>query len=119
MNKEDNCEAYESFLEKLEEVHIKIDSEDLRDFTELKKCKWCGKPFKKKHNRQMYCCKECAKEAEKEKALKRWLKWFYKHKKEMYQTALLGTSSLGQHREEDFNKEYKAIRKELKRLKLK
>lgn len=34
--KEDNCSAYNGFLGKLNEIHSKVDSGDLSDFTELK-----------------------------------------------------------------------------------
>ena len=27
----------------------------------LKRCKYCGKLFKKQHNREMYCCDDCRK----------------------------------------------------------
>lgn len=82
------------------------------------KCEWCGNPFHKTHNRQMYCSKECATNAKKEQDRHHWLKWFYKNKDHLYETQL-GTRSLGPHREEDFEEEYKIIQKELKRLGLK
>ena len=80
-----------------------------------KKCEWCGTLFKKTHNRQIYCSKECAKEAERENTRNRKLKWWYRNKDRLYKTEL-GTRSLGPHREEDFEKEYETIQKELKRL---
>lgn len=79
------------------------------------KCAWCGNLFKKTHNRQIYCSKQCAQEAEREKAQHRWLKWFYKHRQERYETEL-GTGSLGPHRIKDFDEESEKIRKEMKRL---
>ena len=82
------------------------------------KCAWCGNPFHKTHNRQMYCSKECATNAKREQDRHHWLKWFYKNKDHLYETQL-GTRSLGPHREEDFEEEYKIIQKELKRLGLK
>ena len=86
--------------------------------TKKHKCEWCGNPFHKTHNRQMYCSKECATNAKKEQDRRHWLKWFYKNKDHLYETQL-GTRSLGPHREEDFEEEYKIIQKELKRLGLK
>ena len=86
--------------------------------TKKHKCGWCGNPFHKTHNRQMYCSKECATNAKKEQDRHHWLKWFYKNKDHLYETQL-GTRSLGPHREEDFEEEYKIIQKELKRLGLK
>ena len=66
----------------------------------------------------MYCSKECATNAKKEQDRHHWLKWFYKNKDHLYETQL-GTRSLGPHREENFEEEYKIIQKELKRLGLK
>ena len=88
-------------------------------------CKWCGKPFLKKHNKEMYCCDECREQARLDQAAK------YQRKRrklikngvlvsnEYNNKAFLGTQYLSQHRQETDEEEHKAILKEMKRLKLK
>ena len=80
-----------------------------------RKCKWCGKPFTKTHNRQVYCTKECAKEAKKQQDTKHRLRWVHKNKQRLYQTQL-GTRSIGQHKNQDDKKEAEIVEKELQRL---
>jgi hypothetical protein len=58
------------------------------------KCAYCGKPFKKTHNRQKYCTPECSKEAKRRQDRQAWTRWFHKNKKTLYQTQL-GTRTIG------------------------
>ena len=58
------------------------------------KCAYCGKLFKKKHNRQKYCCKECSKNAHQEQKNQYWKRWFYKNKGKLY-AKQLGTRTIG------------------------
>lgn len=88
-------------------------------------CKYCGKPFLKKHNKEMYCSDECRKMARLDQAAK------YQRKRrlmikngdlvsnEYNNRTFLGTQYLSQHRKDDDDEEYEAILKEMKRLKLK
>ncbi|MDO5827279.1 MAG: hypothetical protein Q4Q19_03355 [Methanobrevibacter sp.] len=84
------------------------------------KCKWCGKPFTKQHNRQEYCSEECAHHARLEQKAKYTQKYRLKYtsrKSDSYWG--MGSGSLGCHMKDDFEDEQRAIHKELKRLKLK
>ena len=83
------------------------------------KCKWCGKPFEKQHNRQEYCSEECFKHARLEQ------KAIYQRKRRKLinkglivssENEHLGTGYLSEHRWEDEEKEYESIQKELKRI---
>ncbi|MDO5820928.1 MAG: hypothetical protein Q4Q32_03820 [Methanobrevibacter sp.] len=83
------------------------------------KCKWCGKPFTKQHNRQEYCSDECFNYARLEQ------KAIYQRKRRKLinnnelvsnESRHLGTGYLSQHRHEDFEKEHASIQKELKRI---
>ena len=87
----------------------------------LKKCNWCGSEFIKKHNRQMYCSDYCQKHSRAEKNRSYFRKYYHKNKKIMAdkQKCGLGSGYLSMHRNKDFNQEFIAIRKEMKRLKIK
>ena len=83
------------------------------------KCKWCGKPFTKQHNRQEYCSDECFQYARQEQ------KAIYQRKRRKQinagvlcsnESTHIGTGYLSQHRHEDFEKEHASIQKELKRI---
>lgn len=86
--------------------------------TKKHKCEWCGNPFHKTHNRQMYCSKECATNAKKEQDRYHALKYYYKNKEDL-NTTKLGTTNMGEHRKKDFEEEYDRIQSELKYLGLK
>ena len=84
------------------------------------KCKWCGKPFKKTHNRQEYCSEECFRYARLEQ------KAIYQRKRRKLinngvlisnESQYIGTGFLSEHCQDDFDKEYESIQKELKRIK--
>lgn len=86
----------------------------------IMKCKFCGKEFKKIHNRQMYCSEYCRKEADKEATRNRVHRWYHKNKYKLNEKRRfgLGSGTLGAHRYNDFNKEEQTIQKEMSRLKL-
>ena len=77
-------------------------------------CKWCGKKFFKKHNRETYCSSKCKKYAHQEqKAI-----FANKYRRKYHKKECLGTSGLSKHRRQDYNQEYQAIQNEKKRLKI-
>ena len=83
------------------------------------KCKWCGKPFKKTHNRQEYCSKECFRFARLEqKAIYQRKRRKLINKGELIsnESQHIGTGFLSEHCHEDFDEEYESIQKELKRI---
>ena len=80
-----------------------------------RKCAYCGKPFKKTHNRQVYCSPECRSKGDQEKANRRWRKWYHKNKKTLYQKQL-GTRTIGPHRHPENDREAEIITNEKDRL---
>ena len=82
------------------------------------KCKWCGKPYTKTHNRQTYCSDKCRKEAKKEQNRNNFHKWYHKNKNrpQIKQRNQLGTRPLGQHRHPNTQKEQETIQKEIQRI---
>lgn len=79
-----------------------------------RRCKWCGKIFFKKHNRETYCSSKCKKYARLEqKAI-----FANKYRRQYPKKECLGTSGLGKHRRQDYHQEYQAIQNEKKRLKI-
>lgn len=88
--------------------------------TEIFVCPWCGCLTPKFHGNQKYChpdIKNCRAEARKE--TKR--KTYQKHREKYYAKYVedtIGQSRLGSHRSKDYEKEYKMIQKEKRRLKL-
>ena len=85
------------------------------------KCKYCGKPFYKQHNKTCYCSDECRTLALKEQKAE-----YQRKRRKLINKGVLvsnekeyiGTQFLSQHRQEDFEDEYESIQKEMKRLKL-
>ena len=94
--------------------------------TKKKKCKYCGKLFVKKHNREVYCSKECRNYALKEQKARYQAKRRLKIKrKELvlneYQISGMGsygTSCTG-HMKSNFEEEYRSVQREMQRLGLK
>lgn len=87
----------------------------------IKECLWCGRSFivprQRKYNAVKYCClihKEYAYLEQHNKAQRRYMKK-YKDLFKQGDRYSLGEKGLGQHREQDFLKEYKLIQKEKKR----
>jgi len=91
--------------------------------TTIKYCNWCGDPFEVKSPNQKYCSplnKSCSKEAKRESWRKAAGKYRKKYKNvlQISQVYKMGTGFLGSKAHDDFDKEYAAIVKERKRLKL-
>ena len=90
------------------------------------KCKYCGKPFTKRHNREMYCSDNCRKNALREQKARYQAKRRLKIKQKIiivdeykkYGLGSYGTSANG-HRKDTFSQEHTAIQNEMKRLGLK
>ena len=78
-------------------------------------CKWCGTLFKKRHNRQVYCSKTCADQAKALQDTHHKLRWWYKNKDRINLTRI-GTNTISEHRQTDFNKEQEVVENELRRL---
>jgi len=91
--------------------------------TAIKYCNWCGDPFEVKSPNQKYCSpskKNCSKEAKREswrKAAGKYRKR-YKNVLNVSQVYKIGTGFLSSKPHDDFDKEYAALVKERKRLKL-
>lgn len=93
------------------------------EVTKIKYCNWCGDPFEVKSPNQKYCSpnfRGCGQEAKRESWRKAAHKYREKYKNvlQISQVYKLGSGWLGSTAENDFNKEYRAIQKEKKRLKL-
>ena len=90
------------------------------------KCKYCGKPFTKTHNRQVYCSDSCRLNARREQKARYQAKRRLRIKQKIlvvdeykkYGLGSYGTSENG-HRKNKFSQEYIAIQKEMKRIGLK
>ncbi len=91
--------------------------------TLIKYCNWCGAPFEVKSPNQKYCSpskKNCSKEAKREswrKAARKYRKQ-YKNVLQISQVYKTGTGLLSSTPHDDYDKEYAALLKERKRLKL-
>ena len=102
-----------------------------------KKCKWCGKPFTPKHNRQVYgvdgehkftitrngkqetttCKQEARREQKRLNELQRYHQQDKDHRIYYPNNDLLGTTNPStQHKKSTFKEEYQSIQKELLRL---
>jgi len=86
------------------------------------KCAWCGKTFIRHYKTVKYCSDECRAHALREQ------KAIYQRKRRKSindgvlcsnESQYIGTGFLSQNRRESFDDEYMAVRKELKRLKIK
>ena len=78
------------------------------------KCKWCGKPFTKTHNRQMYCSNYCRKQARREQQAGYSRTYRKKYKGMLPDSTLygLGSGRLGSHTCHNWRKEDKKIQNE-------
>ena len=79
------------------------------------KCKWCGKPFQKQHNRQTYCSKECRKEARREQNRNHQLRHYHKYKKKIHQKRK-GTATIGPTPNPDMEREQQIVENEIRRI---
>lgn len=87
----------------------------------ITRCKYCGKQFIKTNNRQTYCTPECKTKAKQDQTAKSQRKR-RKQIRDGYlisnENEYIGTGYLSIHRQENFQDEYKAIHKEMTRLRL-
>lgn len=85
------------------------------------KCKWCGKLFIKKHNREMYCSDKHRKYARQEQYRTNSMNYYQKFKNILNEKQKhgLGSGLLSKYRHDSFDDEKIAIENELKRLKIK
>jgi len=92
----------------------------IQNMTRTRKCKWCGRTFRvpktREYNAVKYCCVKCSYYAYLEKHNEAQTEYMKRYK-ELLKRERLGNSGLGQHREEDFEKELEKVRKELNRIK--
>jgi len=79
------------------------------------KCKWCGKPYTKKHNRQTYCSEHCRNEADKEHNRNRQLRYYKKHRK-IILSKRKGTATIGPKPNPNTQREHEIIRNEIERI---
>lgn len=83
-------------------------------------CEWCGKSFTKNHNREMYCCDTCRREArhehERERSRRYYKRWKITIRKRCPHGAKLGTGSLSANRNHDMDREGELVKNEIKRL---
>lgn len=90
----------------------------------MAKCKWCGKLFEKKTNRQICCTRECQENRNRELTAKRGMKHYYRHKvgnvskKAITSLGSKGTSCTTKPKE-TFEEEHKSLVNEAKRIGLK
>lgn len=91
----------------------------------VRECEYCGEKFAiyvdKKGRPPKYCSDKCREYANLEQSRVRWNRWYHKHKHELSEKQRwhLGSGTLGQHRNKDFNQEHKTITKEMARLRIK
>lgn len=84
-------------------------------------CKYCGKPFLKKHNKEMYCSDECRIKAHQDQDAE-----YRRRRRKLINDGVIisnenkyvGTGFLSHRKQKTEEDEIAAIRKEMKRLKL-
>lgn len=95
----------------------------IQNMTRIKTCKWCGRTFRvpktREYNATKYCCIKCSYYAYLEKHLEAQNNYTKKYDILKNDNNRLGSKGIGPHREEDFEKEYEIIRKELRKRGLK
>lgn len=79
------------------------------------RCAYCGKPFKKHHNRQVYCSDECRTNARKEKRRIYDSNYYYRVRKQRNKT-LIGTRTIGPHKHPRTEREQQIVTNEKQRL---
>ena len=85
------------------------------------KCKYCGKPFFKTANKTCYCsdrCRSLALKEQKAKYQRKRRKRIRNGEIASNESKYVGTGFLSHHKQEDDDKEHQAIRKEMKRLRI-
>lgn len=78
-------------------------------------CKWCGKTYRKKHNRQVYCSPHCSQQG------RRYLKtiWQRTYRKKYGIPLTVGTGGLGKTPRPTHEEELQTVEKELRKHGLK
>jgi hypothetical protein len=101
---------------KIEENDIIFEIKGSHVTFKKKKCEWCGKPFTPQSSNNKYCSENCKKYARLEKVSHNMAEYRKRYDGVQLSSDLknLGTGGLGGHRVDDFEEEYKKIRKELK-----
>ncbi|WP_323736218.1 hypothetical protein PXD04_10105 [Methanosphaera sp. ISO3-F5] len=88
----------------------------IQNMTREKTCKWCGRTFRvpmtREYNATKYCCVKCSYFAQ----LEQKYEWIREYRKKYGTQFSIGTSNFKEKRFKDFEREMKAIRKEMKRL---
>ena len=79
------------------------------------KCAYCGKPFKKQHNRQKYCSKTCSQNAHREQKNK-WAYHNYHTNKNKINNTRIGTRTIGPHKHPITTREQEIVTNEKQRL---
>ena len=79
------------------------------------KCSYCGKPFKKKHNRQKYCSTTCAENAHREHK-RNWAYTYYHKNKKRINNTRIGTRTIGPHKHPEDEKEQTIVQNEIDRI---
>ena len=79
------------------------------------RCKWCGRKYWKKHNRQEYCDKACREEAKREHSRLRSHRYYTRHKKNK-EVNSLGSSNLKEHMNKDTYREASLVQKEKRKI---
>ena len=82
------------------------------------KCAYCGKPYKKKHNRQKYCSTTCATNAHREHK-RNWAYTYYHKNKNRINTTKLGTRTIGPKPHPNTEREQQIVENEIDRIGLK
>jgi hypothetical protein len=100
-------------------VQLKLNGEIYYNST----CKYCGKPFNKTHNRQMYCSPYCCKQAVREQKAR-----YQRKRRKLVRDGVLivtdrekgcntyNSNFLSEHRHKNFDRERRAVEREMKRL---
>lgn len=115
-----NIKNYYSLKRKKKAKEI-INYDPNRKPRRISTCGWCGRQYIKYANKQKYCSDECRDSARSHQSRMKSHRWYHKHKHELTEKQRwgLGSSTIGQHRHDDFEREQEVITKELSRLGLK
>ena len=79
------------------------------------KCAYCGKTYKKTHNRQTYCSETCRKNARQEKRRIYDSRYYYKNKN-IINKKRIGTRSIGPKPHPDIEREAEIVQNEVERI---
>ena len=79
------------------------------------RCAYCGKPYKKKHNRQKYCSTTCAENAHREHK-RNWAYTYYHKNKKRINNTRIGTRTIGPHKHPEDEREQTIVQNEIDRI---